>query len=103
MMAGEKARRSAAKDRLIGRRQHSTYRDRRSSGSSTGLPTSLGVALDRVQRGEARRDFPRGEDLNLELIVSSFRGRLGENFAAAKERVERLWKARCKSPFKRGY
>ena len=56
-----------------------------------------GAVLHGVEHLQARHDLAGGEDLDLELVVGDLGDALGEIFAAAVERIERLRPA-CRQP-----
>ena len=58
-----------------------------------------GAVLHRVEHLQAGHDFAGREDLDLEFVVGHFGDALGEIFAAAIERIERLRPARRHAPF----
>src|SRR5262249_87829 len=53
--------------------------------------------LHGVEPLQARHDLARGEGLDLEFVVRDLGNTLGKIFAAAIERIERLWPA-CRQP-----
>src|SRR5207244_11040469 len=53
----------------------------------------------RIRRLQPRTDLAGLEDLDLELVLGRLGHRLGEDFGAAVERVERFRKARRAPPF----
>jgi hypothetical protein len=57
-----------------------------------------GLVLHGVEHREAGHDLAGGEHLNLEIVVGDLADALGEHFAGAVERVERLRPARRQPP-----
>src|SRR5262249_37641010 len=55
--------------------------------------------LHSVEHLQAGHDLARREGLDLEFVVCDLGNTLGKIFAAAIERIERLWTACCQPPF----